>query len=165
MSEEPTKAVVAFAPLNTIVESATVRDGQARKLRASKKTKQIVYKSAEVVSDDDTDMMAFSENHSVIVTSLMAQSDVSSKKWKQKTSTRISVIKKHQSEEIADTLSATVSMAEDNIPSGMNPRWTSAEDTSAPSYLSSSNIGWTNLATIDQLDTLGAQGRVMLKKL
>ena len=94
-------------------------------------------------------MMAFSENHSIIVPSVMAQSDVLSKKRKQKTSTRISAIKKHQLEGIADTLSATVSMAEDKIPSGINPRWTSAEDTSAPSYLSSLNIGWMNFATID----------------
>ena len=56
-------------------------------------------------------------------------------------------------------------MAENNIPLGINPKWSSADDTTAPSYLSSSNVAWMNIATIDQLDTLSARGEVMLKKL
>ena len=61
-------------------------------------------------------------------------------------------------------LAPIVSMAEENTPSGINPNWGSAEDTSAPSYLSSSNLAWTNVATVDQLDNLSEQGRAMLKK-
>ena len=62
----------------------------------------------EVVSDEDTDMMVFSENQSVVAPSTIAQSDTSFKKRKQKTSTKISAIKKHQSKGIADTLSPSL---------------------------------------------------------
>ena len=74
-------------------------------------------------------MMVFSENHSVVAPSIMAQSDASSKKRTQKTSTRISVVKKHQSKGIADTLAPILSIFEDSTLAGINTNWRNVDDT------------------------------------